>query len=372
MIEGKTIFITGGAGFIGSTLVGRLVEHNRIVLYDNLARNSLQGQAVQGPPQPDADRRATCWTIEHCAQAMEGADIVVHCAAIAGIDTVIKSPVTTMRVNMVGSANVLEAASKLPHCDRVVCFSTSEVFGQQAFRSVETDKTVDGQGGRGALDLRRQQAGRGAPGDRLLPGAVAADHRACGRSTSTAPARWARARCAPSSSARCKNETIEIHGDGTQIRAWCYVDDMVGRRAAGAWSIPRPSASRSTSATRRAVVTIYGLANTVIRVLGSRTPDRLHPQGLRRRGAAHPVRAQGPRPARLRGEGGPGRGHPPHRGVLPEPGPMIRLAIPSIEEDDLAGRARGCCSRASWCRGRGSPPFEQAVADYVGTRTRWP
>ena len=41
----------------------------------------------------------------------DGADIIVHCAAIAGIDTVIKSPVTTMRVNMVGSANVLEAAS---------------------------------------------------------------------------------------------------------------------------------------------------------------------------------------------------------------------------------------------------------------------
>ena len=38
---------------------------------------------------------------------------------------------TTMWVNTVGSANVLEAASRLPRCDRVVCFSTSEVLGQQ-------------------------------------------------------------------------------------------------------------------------------------------------------------------------------------------------------------------------------------------------
>ena len=83
----------------------------------------------------------------HLSQTMQGTDIVVHCAAIAGIDTVIKSPVTTMRVNMIGSANVLEAAAHLPRCERVVCFSTSEVFGQQAFRSVETDNTVIGRVG---------------------------------------------------------------------------------------------------------------------------------------------------------------------------------------------------------------------------------
>ena len=36
MLEGKTIFITGGAGFIGSALAGRLVDRNRVVIYDNL------------------------------------------------------------------------------------------------------------------------------------------------------------------------------------------------------------------------------------------------------------------------------------------------------------------------------------------------
>jgi UDP-glucose 4-epimerase len=48
MIEGKTVFITGGAGFIGSTLAGRLVETNRIVIYDNLSRNALQHAAFRG------------------------------------------------------------------------------------------------------------------------------------------------------------------------------------------------------------------------------------------------------------------------------------------------------------------------------------
>ncbi len=89
-IEKKRIVITGGAGFIGSTLAGRLADHNDIVLFDSLVRNMLQHRdlsqhrnvmLVQGDILGyDATRRA-----------IEGAQIVVHAAAIAGIDTVLKS-----------------------------------------------------------------------------------------------------------------------------------------------------------------------------------------------------------------------------------------------------------------------------------------
>ena len=146
MIEGKRVFITGGAGFIGSTLIGRLVEDNEVVAYDNLSRNALSGRAYRNHPNLKLIEGDILDTERLCS-AMDGSDLVVHCAAIAGIDTVIKSPVTTMRVNMIGSANVLEAASRLSNCERVVCFSTSEVFGSHAFRSAETDKTVVGQVG---------------------------------------------------------------------------------------------------------------------------------------------------------------------------------------------------------------------------------
>src|SRR6185369_5918741 len=122
-IKNKNIFITGGAGFIGSTLIGRLIEDNRIIAYDNLARNSLKDKSFRNHPNLTLVT-ADILDYDSLAKAMQGSNIVVHCAAIAGIDTVIKSPVTTMRVNMIGSANVLEAASKLSHCDRVLCFST--------------------------------------------------------------------------------------------------------------------------------------------------------------------------------------------------------------------------------------------------------
>ena len=143
MIEGKTIFITGGAGFIGSALIGRLIERNKMIAFDNLSRNALKARDFRDHPNLQLVE-GDVLDYEVLRKAMHGADIVVHCAAIAGIDTVIKSPVTTMRVNTQGSANVLEAAANLPRCDRVVCFSTSEVFGTEAFRSREGDRTVMG------------------------------------------------------------------------------------------------------------------------------------------------------------------------------------------------------------------------------------
>ena len=53
---------------------------------------------------------------------MEGADIVVHAAAIAGIDTVIKSPTNTMKINIIGTTNALDATVKHKVKDRFCQF----------------------------------------------------------------------------------------------------------------------------------------------------------------------------------------------------------------------------------------------------------
>ncbi len=65
-----------------------------------------------------------------------------------------------------------------------------------------------------------------------------------------------------------KNEPIEIHGDGSQIRAWCYIDDMVD----GILAVMEHRAAVGESfniGNSRTACTIYGLATTVVRVLGS-------------------------------------------------------------------------------------------------------
>jgi UDP-glucose 4-epimerase len=266
MIEGKTIFITGGAGFIGSTLAGRLVEHNRLVIYDNLARNSLKDKAIKDHPNLKLVE-GDVLNFDRLAETMQGADIIVHCAAIAGIDTVIKSPVTTMRVNMVGSANVLQAAAQLPRCDRVVCFSTSEVFGQQAFRSSETDSTVMGQVGEArwtyaVSKLAEEHLAIAYHQEKWLPTTVVRPFNVYG------PGQVGEGALRIFIQRAIKNEPIQIHGDGTQIRAWCYVDDMVDGVLL-AMSHPKAIGESFNIGNQKAVTTIYGLASAVVRVLDS-------------------------------------------------------------------------------------------------------
>lgn len=268
MIKGKTLFITGGAGFIGSTLAGRLVEHNRIILYDNLSRNSLKDKPFKNHPNIEMVE-GDVLDFEHLNQAMQGADIIVHCAAIAGVDTVIKSPVTTMRVNMIGSANVLEAAAQLPHCDRVICFSTSEVFGQQAFRSSETDKTVMGEVGEArwtyaVSKLAEEHLAIAYYQEKRLPTTVVRPFNIYG------PGQVGGGALKTFVLRALRNEPIEVHGDGTQIRAWCYVDDMVDG-ALLAMVHPKAVGESFNIGNQKAVVTIYGLANTVVRVLDSQS-----------------------------------------------------------------------------------------------------
>ena len=65
-----------------------------------------------------------------------------------------------------------------------------------------------------------------------------------------------------------RNELIHIHGTGTQIRAWCYIDDMVNG-VIQALSHPNAPGKAFNIGNPRAVTTIYGLASTVIRLLHS-------------------------------------------------------------------------------------------------------
>lgn len=269
MIEGKKIFITGGAGFIGSMLIGRLVENNQIVAFDNLARNSLKNKSFFEHPNLTLIQ-GNVLDFEQVNESIQGADIVVHCAAIAGIDTVIKKPVSTMRVNMIGSANVLEAAASLPKCDRVVCFSTSEVFGQQAFRSNEEDKTVLGSVGEArwtyaVSKLAEEHLAIAYHQEQGLPVTVLRPFNVYG------PGQVGEGALRTFINRALKNEPLEIHGDGTQIRAWCYVDDMIDGVML---SVEHPNAVGESFniGNQRAVVTIYGLANAVVRVLNSTSP----------------------------------------------------------------------------------------------------
>src|SRR5919197_2642967 len=128
-LSGKRILITGGAGFIGTTLARRLVGDNEIVAFDNLHRDALGGTDLAEHPN-FSFHHADVLDAGAVRELAAGATHIVHAAAIAGVSTVLESPVRTMRVNVIGTYNTLEAeVATLATVERFVDFSTSEVFG---------------------------------------------------------------------------------------------------------------------------------------------------------------------------------------------------------------------------------------------------
>lgn len=265
MLYDKTIFITGGAGFIANNIINHYIEHNKIVAYDNFHRDTLTTSGLIDHKNITVIR-GDVLDEKRLTAAMAGADIVIHAAGIAGIDTVVKNPVHTMQVNMIGTANSLEAARK-HRVERFIDFSTSEVFGSMAFKSCESDQTVAGSAG----EARWTYAVSKLAGEHFTH----AYFRQYGLPTVTVrpfnvygPGQTGEGALQIFIKKALNDETIYINGDGNQIRAWCYVDDFVDGIVR---CIEKPEAIGESFniGNARAVITILGLAQTVCRVLRS-------------------------------------------------------------------------------------------------------
>jgi UDP-glucose 4-epimerase len=267
-LSGQHIFITGGAGFIGSSLIGKLIERNSVTVYDNFSRDSLRYKPYRDHPHLKVVQ-GDILDLNALKKAIQGASHIVHAAGIAGIDTVIQNPVKTMQVNMIGSANLLESAAGLTECKRVVCFSTSEVFGQIAFRARETSHTVLGAVGEArwtyaVSKLAEEHMAYAYFKELGLPTVTVRPFNVYG------PEQVGEGAIKTMVHRALLDEPIYIHGDGTQIRAWCYVDDMIDG-ILRCLTMKEAVGESFNIGNERTVITVYGLASTIIRVLGSKS-----------------------------------------------------------------------------------------------------
>jgi UDP-glucose 4-epimerase len=121
--------ITGGAGFIGSHLAERLLEHgDQVLLMDNLSTGSMENirhlkkyDRMHYFLEPLENRQLL-------AELVDEADIIFHLAAAVGVKLIVESPVRTIETNVNGTQMVLEAACRKRKL--VFAASTSEVYGK--------------------------------------------------------------------------------------------------------------------------------------------------------------------------------------------------------------------------------------------------
>jgi len=225
MVEGWKILITGGAGFIGSHLVERLAGPNQVVIFDNMHRDAISKTELLNKEEVELIK-GDVLDAEAVNKAVEGCDAVVHLASIAGVDTVIKAPVRTMQVGLAGTMNVLTSAAKNPKIKRFIDFSTSEVFGRYAYKVTEGDITQLGVVGEArwtyavaklatehfAMCYYKEQ---GLPAISIRPFNIYGPRQVGEGAVHNFIVR------------ALAGESLKIHNEGGQIRAWCYVDDIV-------------------------------------------------------------------------------------------------------------------------------------------------
>src|SRR5712691_728317 len=266
-LQGKRMLITGGAGFIGTTLAERLVDANQVIALDNLHRDALSGSELADHPNFTFEQGDVLDT-DRLHELAAGTTHIVHCAAIAGVDAVLESPVRTMRVNLIGTYNALEAAhATLSTLERFVDFSTSEVFGTRAYRVEETHVTSGGSVG----EARWTYAVSKLAGEYMahsyfdefgLPATTVRPFNIYG------PGQVGVGAIHAFTVRALEGDELVIHGDGSQIRAWCFIDDMI---EALLLALERDEAVGETFniGNARSTVTILDLAQRIKRLTGS-------------------------------------------------------------------------------------------------------
>ena len=134
--SGKSVLVTGGAGFIGSNLVRKLVELNaRVRVIDNLLTGNLEN--LNGLPDGSVEFiEGDIRDYELCLEVMKDIDFVSHQAALGSVPRSMKEPLLSHEHNVNGTLNVLWAAVN-SGISRVVKGSSSVYGDEETLPKVE-------------------------------------------------------------------------------------------------------------------------------------------------------------------------------------------------------------------------------------------
>ena len=257
------VFITGGAGFIGSHLCDALLnEGHQVSILDNMSTGSAAN--IAHIKDQIEIHQGDIRDVELVEKLMAPADLVLHMAAALGVNTILENPIESVSTNFTGSEVILTAATKLKK--RIIIASTSEIYGKNPKQPLsETDDRVVGTPQKIRWTYSDAKALEEAIAHALFLSAQlkvttvrlfnTVGPRQTGRYGMVVP-RFIQS--------AIKNEPITIYGDGTQSRVFCHVQDAV-------------KAILTLAATDSAIGEVYnvgGVGETTIKQLADRIIER--------------------------------------------------------------------------------------------------
>ncbi len=223
-----TYLVTGGAGFIGSHLVEALLARgDRVIVLDNVSTGSHRNlAAVEAHPDLTIVHGSVLDELQ-VDELVHECDAVVHLAAAVGVKLIVEQPLRSFVTNIRGSEIVIQAAFN--HRRRILLASTSEIYGKNSSDQLreDADRIL------GSPDVSRWAYSTAKAVDEILAFAY---HRERGLPTTvvrlfnTVGPRQSPAygMVIPRLVRQAVNgDPLTVHGDGTQTRCFCHVEDVV-------------------------------------------------------------------------------------------------------------------------------------------------
>ena len=282
----KSALITGGAGFIGSHLAERLLADEwEVFVLDDLSTGSERNVAHLRARRDFHLIVDSVLKSSVVNELVHRCDVVFHLAAAVGVRLIVEEPVRTLITNIQGTETVLDYCNEFDK--RVLVASTSEVYGDRR----EPEPLVeDGRRIYGPTTSRRWAYAESKALDEFLALAYHQERgldcvivrlfntvgpRQSGQYGMVIP-RFV--------SAALAGRPLEIHGDGTQTRCFCHVQDTI-RALTGLMEAPGVSGEIFNVGSTE-IVTINELAQRVLERTGSKSKivevpyDEVYGQGI--------------------------------------------------------------------------------------------
>lgn len=216
-ITGKEVLVTGGAGFIGSHLVGALVDENDVTVLDDLSGGS------KGNVHPDATLvQGDLRNRDTVEAAVEGMDLIFHLAGLVSVEASVANPTKSHAINAGGTVTLLDCARDVDA--RVITASSAAIYGEPTATPVDERQPLTPQSPY-AVDKRTVDEYT-----RLFAELYGLETVALRYFNVYGPGQSAASYSGVISTfleQAAEGSSLTIHGDGTQTRDFVHVTDVV-------------------------------------------------------------------------------------------------------------------------------------------------